>query len=70
MWFDAEANFARFSNPDSIDFYLTKIKSLGFTHAIVDIRPITGEVLYESAYAPRMDVQFYVFKISVYCDSW
>ncbi len=54
MWFDAEANFARFSNPDSIDFYLTKIKSLGFTHAIVDIRPITGELLYESAYAPRM----------------
>jgi len=26
MWFDAEANFARLSNPDSIDFYLTKIK--------------------------------------------
>lgn len=55
MWFDATANFARFSNPDSIDFYLKKIKSLGFTHAIVDIRPITGEVLYESAYAPRME---------------
>lgn len=55
MWFDAEANFARFSNSDSIDFYLKKIKSLGFTHAVVDIRPITGEVLYESAYAPRMD---------------
>jgi len=55
MWFDAEANFARFSSTDSIDFYLKKIKSLGFTHAIVDIRPITGEVLYESAYAPRMD---------------
>ncbi|MCS2517758.1 hypothetical protein NXW37_29700 [Bacteroides thetaiotaomicron] len=42
MWFDAEANFERFSNPDSIDYYLTKIKSLGFTHAIVDVRPITG----------------------------
>ena len=55
MWFDAEANFARFSHSDSIDFYLKKIKSLGFTHAIVDIRPITGEVLYESAYAPRME---------------
>lgn len=55
MWFDAEANFARFSNPDSIDYYLKKIKSLGFTHAVVDIRPITGEVLFESAYAPRMD---------------
>ena len=34
MWFDAEANFARFSNPDSIDYYLDKIHSLGFTHAL------------------------------------
>jgi len=55
MWFDATANFARFSNPDSIDFYLQKIKSLGFTHAIVDIRPISGEVLYDSRYAPRLE---------------
>ena len=54
MWFDAEANFERFSHKDSIDFYLTKIKNLGFTHAVVDIRPITGEVLYDSQYAPRM----------------
>lgn len=55
MWFDAEANFARFSNKDSIDFYLAKIKDLGFTHAVVDIRPITGELLYESQLAPRME---------------
>lgn len=55
MWFDAEANFARFSHKDSIDFYLKKIKSLGFTHAIVDVRPITGEVLFDSKYAPRME---------------
>ncbi len=54
MWFDAEANFQRFSNPDSIDYYLTKIKSLGFTHAIVDIRPITGEVLFDCPFAPKM----------------
>lgn len=55
MWFDAEANFARFSHKDSIDFYLKKIKSLGFTHAVVDVRPITGEVLFNSKYAPRME---------------
>lgn len=55
MWIDAEANFARFSHPDSIDYYLKKIKSLGFTHAVVDVRPITGEVLYESVYAPQME---------------
>lgn len=54
MWFDAEANFERFSNPDSIDYYLTKIKSLGFTHAIVDVRPITGEVLFDTEFAPKM----------------
>lgn len=54
MWFDAEANFERFSHKDSIDYYLQKIKSLGFTHAIVDIRPITGEVLYKSDLAPQM----------------
>ena len=54
MWFDATANFATLSHPDSIDFYLQKIKSIGFTHAVVDVRPITGEVLWESALAPRM----------------
>lgn len=55
MWIDAEANFARFQNRDTIDYYLQKIKSLGFTHAIVDVRPITGEVLYDSKLAPRME---------------
>lgn len=54
MWFDAEANFERFSYPDSIDFYLKKIKDLGFTHAVVDVRPITGEVLFDSEFAPKM----------------
>ncbi len=54
MWFDAEANFERFSYPDSIDFYLEKIKNIGFTDAVVDIRPITGEVLYKSEFAPQM----------------
>ncbi|SHF98580.1 Glycosyl hydrolase-like 10 [Mariniphaga anaerophila] len=54
IWFDAEANFQRFSYPDSIDYYLEKIKNIGFTDAIIDIRPITGEVLYKSDYAPQM----------------
>lgn len=54
MWVDATANFKRFSNTDTIDFYLKKLKGLGFTHVVVDILPITGEVLYESKYAPQM----------------
>lgn len=54
MWFDATANYERLSNPDSIDYYLNKIKELGFTDAVVDIRPISGYVLYQSQYAPYL----------------
>jgi uncharacterized lipoprotein YddW (UPF0748 family) len=54
MWFDAEANFQRFSNPDSIDYYLEKVHDLGFTDVAVDVRPITGEVLFDTKFAPRM----------------
>lgn len=52
MWIDGEANFRRFSNADSIEYYIDKIASLGFTHAVVDVRPITGHVLYPSDIAP------------------
>lgn len=55
MWFDATANFERFNHKDSIDFYLAKIQSLGFTDAVVDVRPISGHVLYRSAYAPFLE---------------
>ena len=54
LWFDATANFARFSYGDSIIFYLDKAKQLGFTDIVVDIKPITGEVLYKSKIAPSM----------------
>lgn len=54
MWFDAEANFARFSHPDSIDYYLRKVHDLGYTDAVVDVRPITGEVLFDTPVAPKM----------------
>lgn len=54
MWVDAEANYRRFSNADSIDYYIKKIADIGFTHAVVCVRPITGEVLYDSEIAPKM----------------
>ncbi len=53
MWFDAEANIKRFSHPDTIDKYIDKIADLGFTHAAVCIRPITGYLLYDSELAPK-----------------
>ncbi|MGE7775557.1 family 10 glycosylhydrolase [Chitinophaga sp. NPDC101104] len=46
MWFDAEANFKRFSSKDSIRFYLDKTKAAGFNQVVIDVRPIYGDVLY------------------------
>lgn len=52
MWIDGEANFKRFSSPDSIDWYVAKLARMGFSDVVVDVRPITGEVLFNSPYAP------------------
>lgn len=54
MWIDATANIHRFNNKDTIDHYLQKLSDLGFTDVVVDIRPISGHVLYDSEYAPKL----------------
>ncbi|MBQ0077688.1 MAG: family 10 glycosylhydrolase [Bacteroidales bacterium] len=54
MWFDCEANYKTLSCPDSIRFYLEKVKSIGFGNVIVDMKSIMGEVLYDSGIAPYM----------------
>ena len=55
LWFDATANFTRFSYQDSIKYYLDKTRAAGFTDIALDIKPITGEVLYKSDFAPTMN---------------
>lgn len=55
LWFDATANFARFSNADSVKKYLDKCVKAGVSDAVIDVRPITGEVLFDSKIAPRMN---------------
>jgi hypothetical protein len=54
LWFDATANFERFGHKDSITFYLQRSKDVGVTDVVVDVKPITGEVLYPSRIAPVM----------------
>ena len=44
MWIDATANIERFNNKDTIDYYLEKLKDLGFTDIVVDVRPISGQI--------------------------
>lgn len=54
IWIDATANIERFNNKDTIDYYLEKVKELGFTDIVVDVRPISGHLLYESDHAPLL----------------
>ena len=54
MWVDATANFQTFSHPDSIDYYVRKLHLLGFTDLVVDVRPVSGEVLFDTSLAPKL----------------
>lgn len=55
LWFDAEANFERFSHQDSIRFYLDKALDAGFTDVVIDVKPIYGKVLYKSDIIPELN---------------
>lgn len=48
LWVDASANFERFSSRDNIKTYVKKAKETGFTHLVVDVRPVVGDVMYKS----------------------
>ncbi|MFO8029674.1 MAG: alpha amylase family protein [Cyclonatronaceae bacterium] len=53
LWFDASANFERLSYPDSISYYLDLTRDAGITDVVLDLKPISGHVMYESRYAPQ-----------------
>ncbi len=54
VYIDATANFGRFTHKDSVDYYVRKVHDIGITDLVVDVKPITGEVLYPSKIAPVM----------------
>ncbi|MDE6368042.1 MAG: family 10 glycosylhydrolase, partial [Muribaculaceae bacterium] len=54
LWMCGEANFDRFSNQDTITYYLTKAKETGFNNIVVDVKPIEGKVLYKSKIVPEL----------------
>lgn len=54
LWMCGEANFDRFSNQDTISYYLEKAKQTGFNNIVVDVKPIEGKVLYKSKIVPEL----------------
>ena len=60
IWIDAAANFPDYANSkENIAKDMEKIKAAGFTDIIVDVRPTTGDVLFNTNVVDqvkRMDV--------------
>lgn len=60
VWIDAAANFPDYANSkENIASDMKKIKAVGFTDIIVDVRPTIGDVLFKTsvtAQVKRMDV--------------
>ena len=53
LWCDAEANFHRLSSLDLVAETVEKAKRARINTLVVDVKPLSGEVLYTSRYAPR-----------------
>lgn len=54
LWYDATANFERLGTPEGVEGALNLTDSVGFTDVILDVKPLSGETLYDSEFAPRL----------------
>lgn len=54
MWIDATANLDRYNTEDKIVQLVRKIKDSGFNMIVLDIKPISGQVIYNSKLAPKL----------------
>jgi uncharacterized lipoprotein YddW (UPF0748 family) len=54
LWMDATANLERLSNRDSVSAILDKCKQANINTIVVDVKPLSGHVLYDSSVAPRL----------------
>ena len=54
MWFDAEANLWQLSTREGVADTVRRCKDAGINTIIVDVKPLSGLVLYQSKIAPRL----------------
>lgn len=54
LWIDGTANLDRCSSDEKIVALIAKIKESGFNTIVFDVKPISGQVLYKSAFAPKI----------------
>lgn len=62
LWCDAEANCERLSTREGVIDLVEKALRCHIDNLIVDVKPLSGEVLYQSRYAPRLgEVKGFVY---------
>src|SRR5512141_2577819 len=54
MWIDATANIDRYNTEEKIVSLVQEIKNAGFNTITLDVKPISGQVIYPSQYAPKL----------------
>lgn len=54
IWIDATANLERTHSESSIVEWVAKLKKAGFNTLVLDVKPISGDVIYPSQIAPRL----------------
>ncbi len=54
MWLDLSGMWTRFTNPDTVDYYMDRIVDCGFRTVIIDVRNTGSSVGYKSEIAPRL----------------
>ncbi len=54
LWMDAGANVGSLNSPEKIADIVSKTKACGMNMIVLDVKPIVGETVYPSAYAPKL----------------
>ncbi len=54
LWIDATANLDKINSPSKIAVLMARIKATGFNTVVFEVKPIIGQTLYPSKYAPKM----------------
>lgn len=54
LWMDATANLQRLSSREAVGAIFDKCRQAGINTVVVDVKPLSGHVLYASSLAPRL----------------
>lgn len=54
LWIDATANIDRYNSDDKVAALVDKVKSVGFNTVVFDIKPISGQVVFNTPLAPKL----------------